>query len=202
MKKISKITIIGIIYILISISHVFASTAEIEIKASSTDVKVGDTVTITVSLNSEIGIEGFDSALQYDKSKLKLTNSGKISTDKFVDLSGEDEKTGEYRMTLLRNTTQDILVDPNLATLEFEVLKGCSKNETIKISEIALVDSNENLIDIEDKEIKLNVIDGGNFLSNNKFVILFLIAISAIVIIIVIKKIIANKKKNNKHKNR
>ena len=73
-------------------------------------------------------------------------------------------------------------------------LKECSKSQTIKISEIALVDSNENLINIEDKEIKLNIIDGGNSFSNNKFIILCLIGV--IVIIVFAKKMIAKGKKN------
>lgn len=194
MKKISKIVIIGIMYMLISILHVYGANVEISVNASSTDVKIGDTVTITVSLKSETGIEGIDSILQYDKSKLKLTNSSEIATKEFISLSGEDEKTGDFRMTLLKNTTQDILTESDVAILKFEVLEKCSKSEIINISEIALVDSNENLIDLEDKEIKLNIIDGGNFFSNNKFIILFLI--SVIVIIVFIKKMINKGKKN------
>lgn len=194
MKKISKIAIIVAICMLILISHVYAATAEIVTKVSSSDVKIGDIVTIVVSAKSEEGIEGIDSILQYDKTKLKLINTGEIATEKFISLSGENEKTGEYKMTLLRNTNQDILTETDVATLKFEILKECSKSETIKISEIALVDSNENLINIEDKEIKLNIIDGGNFFSNNKFIILCLIGV--IVIIVFVKKMIAKGKKN------
>lgn len=198
MKKICKITIIGIIYILISISHVYAATAEIVVKASSTDVKIGDIVTITVSVKNQAGIEGIDSILQYDKSKLKLTNSSEITTDKFLNLSGEDEKTGYYRLTLLSNTTQSILAETEVATLKFEILKGCSENEIIKISEIVLVDSNDNLIDIEDKEIQLNILNGGNFFSKNKIIILSIIIV--IIIIVFIKKMIFSEKKNSKNK--
>lgn len=199
MKKINKITIIGIIYILISIIHVYASTTEIITKASSTDLKIGDIVTITVSVKSEVGIEAIDSILQYDKSRLKLINSGENITDKLIDLSGEEEETGNYRMTFLNNTTQEVLTELDVAVLKFEVLNGSSRIETINLSKIALVDSNDNLINIEDKEIKLNIIDGGNVFSNNKFIILLLISLSVIVIIVVIKKISDN---TNKSKNK
>ena len=195
MKKINKIAIIGIIYILISILHVYASTTEIITKASSTDLKIGDIVTITVSVKSEAGIEAIDSILQYDKSSLKLINSGENITDKLINLSSEEEN-GNYRMTFLNNTTQEVLTELDVVELKFEVLKGSSKIETIKLFEIGVVDLNENLIKIEDEEIKLNVIDGGNVFSNNKFLIIFLISLSVIVIIVVIKKLRANTNKS------
>ena len=66
-KIITAIIIAILIMLLASIS--FAASGTVEFKPSTTEVKKGDTFTVTLSATSEDGINGIDTKYTYDSEK-------------------------------------------------------------------------------------------------------------------------------------
>lgn len=209
MKVLKKIAIIAIMLLLFTALNVYAGTTEAKLTASSSEVKVGDTVTVTLSGYRGNGIEGFDGVLEYDKTKLKLTNESSLAAEGFTSISGTDDLTGEFRLSLMYVGTGTGPAEGNLAELKFEVLDGAKENETlnIKLTDIQLIDSDNTGTKLEDIETNLKVVKdasdpggnntnttpGGNNNSNNNpgdypyagvgnsvFIVLFVVAIIAI----------------------
>ena len=202
MKVFKRIAIILIILLL----KVYAGTTEVKLTASSNEVKVGDTVTVTLSGVRGNGIEGFDGVLVYDKTKLKLTNESSLAAEGFSSISGTDDLTGEFRLSLMYIGTGTGPTEGNIAELKFEVLDAASENDTlnIKLTKIQLIDSDDTGTELEDVETNLKVVknesnpDGnnttpegnnnnpGNYpyagVENGAFIILFVVAIVAIAI--------------------
>lgn len=162
MRKYIKILLLSLIFILASILNVYAadvnteSGANITATADKTDVKVGNTVTINLLANCSSGIEGIDSTLEYDKTKLELQSVNVGS--KFSNMSGTDDATGKYKLTVISNSTES-LTSETFATLTFKVLETAKKDEklTITLSEIELGDSNDEWKTIADKNVTLTV---------------------------------------------
>ena len=170
MKVLKRIVIISIILLLCIALNVYAGTTEAKLTTSSNEVKVGDTVTVTLSGVRGNGIEGFDGVLVYDKTKLKLTNESSLAADGFTSVSGTDDLTGEFRLSLMYIGTGTGPTEGNIAKLKFEVLDGAKENDTlnIKLTKVQLIDSDNNGTDLEDVETNLKVVkDGSNPGGNN-----------------------------------
>ena len=170
MKVLKRIVIISIILLLCIALNVYAGTTEAKLTTSSNEVKVGDTVTVTLSGVRGNGIEGFDGVLVYDKTKLKLTNESSLAADGFTSVSGTDDLTGEFRLSLMYKGTGTGPTEGNIAELKFEVLDGAKENDTlnIKLTKVQLIDSDNNGTDLEDVETNLKVVkDGSNPGGNN-----------------------------------
>ena len=206
MKVFKRIAIVSIILLLCTTLKVYAGTTEVKLTASSNEVKVGDTVTVTLSGVRGNGIEGFDGVLVYDKTKVKLTNESSLAAEGFSSISGTDDLTGEFRLSLMYIGTGTGPTEGNIAELKFEVLDAASENDTlnIKLTKIQLIDSDDTGTELEDVETNLKVVknesnpDGnnttpegnnnnpGNYpyagVENGAFIILFVVAIVAIAI--------------------
>ncbi len=78
-KIITSIMIIATI--LFSVNFVNAATGSVNLNASSTSVKPGDTFTVTVSVNCEDGINGIQTTYSYDETKLELKSANVASTN-------------------------------------------------------------------------------------------------------------------------
>lgn len=167
MKKHIKITVISLIIALVSIVNVYAAgETDVTATADKTETKVEDTITINLSANCETGIEGIDSTLVYDKTKLELSN---LSVDaKFSNMSGTDDSTGEYKLTVISNS-EEILTSGIFATLEFKVLDTAKADETltIKLVGIEIGDSNDEWTTIDDKEITLKIVEENSGTDDN-----------------------------------
>lgn len=164
MKVLKRIAIMSIIFLLFTALNVYAGATEAKLTASSTEVKVGDTVTVTLSGYRGNGIEGFDGVLVYDKTKLKLTNESSLASEGFTSISGTDDLTGEFRLSLMYIGTGTGPAEGNLAELKFEILDGAKENDTlnIKLTKVQLVDSNNTGTELEDVETNLKVIKNGS----------------------------------------
>lgn len=158
MKKYLKITLIFLIVILVSSLNAYAveTTNSVTLASDKNEVKVGDIVTITISANCEDGIEGINSTLEYNKTKLEL--QGITVGEKFTNMSGTDDDTGEYKLTVITNS-EETLKTENFATLKFKVLDAVEKDEeiSVKLSKIELGDSNDKWTTLENQEVKLTV---------------------------------------------
>lgn len=160
MKVFKKVTSIMVIIILIMTLKVYAGTTEVKLTPPSANVKVGDTVTITLSAVRGNGIEGFDAVLTYDKTKLKLTNESQIALEGFTSLSGTDESTGEFKLSLMYVGSGTGPTEANLAELKFNVLDGAKVDDilNVKLAKIQLIDSEENGAKLDDTVAKLTVV--------------------------------------------
>lgn len=158
MKSIFKISFIAFILVLVSMANVFAIeiVADLEMDTNKTDVKVGEIVTINVSANCETGIEGIDSILEYDNTKLEL--QGVNIDTKFSNMSGVDDATGEYKLTVISNSTETIK-QSNIATITLKVLETVTEGEQLSVilSGIEIGDSNDEWTTIEDRQITLKL---------------------------------------------
>lgn len=159
MKKYLKITILTIIIMLISYANVYAGNATVTLTPSKTEVKVGDTFSVTLLVKCETGIEALDSTLQYDKTKLELTDT---TVDKnFADISGANASTGAYKLSFLWNSENDATKEVELVKLNFKVLDNVKANDSISISlsDIQLNDSDDKWIDIASQETTIKVVE-------------------------------------------
>lgn len=173
MKILNKIMLLLIIFLLCATVNVYAGETEAKLKASSTEVKVGEIVTVTLSGYRGNGIEGFDSVLEYDKTKLKLINENQLAGENYSSLSGTDDLTGEFRLSLMYVGEGVGPEKADLAELKFEVLDGAKVNDNlnIKLTDVQLIDSEGTGTDLEDVNVDLKVVKdeenpGGNTNTN------------------------------------
>ena len=172
MKLFKKIVLMVIVFLLCLTMKAYAGVTEVNLKTSSTEVKLGEKVTVTVSAVRGNGIEGFDAVLEYDKTKLKLTNEGSLAGENYSSLSGTDDLTGEFRVSLMYIGSGDGPAEADIAKLEFEVLDGAKVDDilSVKLTDIQLIDSELTGTEVEDKEVQIKVIKeetpGGNTNTN------------------------------------
>lgn len=156
MRKV-KITLLALIILLLSFTKVYAESAEATLTPDKTEVKAGDTVTVTMLVKCATGIEALDSTLKYDKKQLELTNT---TVDKsFKDLSGENASTGEYKLSFLFDGNE-APKQVEMVKLSFKVLDDVKANDTINValSNIQVNDSDDKWMEIENQSTTLKVV--------------------------------------------
>lgn len=164
--KIFRRTILIVTIILLSlVLKVYAGTIDVKLTPTSNNVKVGETVTVTLSVQHGNGVEGFDAILKYDETKLKLKNEEQLAQKDYTSVSGTDEATGDFRVTLIYAGAGKIApTQADIAKLEFEVLSGANVDDelSIKLESVQVIDSDDTGSDVEDAEIKLTVVKPDN----------------------------------------
>lgn len=171
MKKYKKIIFVIVVFILSITSNVYATddnmgdffseAGKITLKASNNSVKVGDTVTISLTASYENGIECVNSTLIYDETKLELTNME--MKNYFSNQSGEDAETGKFVLTALYGdigSPENAPTESEYIVLTFKVLDKVNTGEilSVKFSENEIIDPNLETILVENKEITFTVI--------------------------------------------
>lgn len=164
MKTFRKIILIVTIILLALTLKAYAGTIEVKLTPTSNEVKVGETVTVTLSVQHGNGVEGFDSVLKYDKTKLKLNNEEQLAQKDYMSMSGTDELTGDLKVSLIYSGTGTTPSQADIAKLEFEVLSGANVNDelSIKLESVQVIDSDDTGSDVEDVEVKLTVVEPDN----------------------------------------
>lgn len=136
MKK--SLFIIGaiIIAILANITIVKASsTPTVSLKTSSSQVKPGDTFTVTISVTCEDGINGIDTTYSYDENKLEYVSGSVANTNNWSSLSSDNQ------ITVICNSTSKI-TSADVYVLTFKVKDSATIGDTAKINTTdILVDS-------------------------------------------------------------
>ncbi|MBR3134663.1 MAG: hypothetical protein IKG56_04290 [Clostridia bacterium] len=126
MKKIILNVCILIVFILISLSKVYAASDSIELKSSSNSVKPGDTFTVTISAKSDKGINGIDTKLTYDTDKLELTESN-VADSKWASLGADSD------ITVMSNTSSKI-TSADIWRLTFKVKSSVANGSKANVS--------------------------------------------------------------------
>lgn len=116
-----------------------ASSANINLGASSEKVKVGDTFTVSIVGIADNNIAGLEANIEYDKDKLKIEN-------KTVGTGFYDYPAGENEVAIGLGSEENIELSKNatLCTFTFKVLEGAKTGETViefKDIKLALVNA-------------------------------------------------------------
>ena len=140
-------------------SCTFAATGTVDFKASTNQVKKGDTFTVTLSAQTEDGINGVDTKYTYNSEKLELVSSTLSDSTKWTNLgSGQD-------ITVISNSEQSVK-NANLYVLKFKVKDNASVGDILKVetNEILLdTDAQENSeVSIGAKKVEVTVIESSS----------------------------------------
>ena len=136
----------------------YAAEPSLQLKADVTEAKIGDTISIDVTAKNDNGIEGLDSILEYDSTKLEFTNKTDVED---ATMSQADGETGDYKLIILVNSASTV-TEKKLVTLKFKVLDKATVGETLKVTvkNIKMADSNENQNEIANQEVSIKVTSG------------------------------------------
>jgi len=172
MKKITIIALLAIIMIISTVLNVHAvdeptdevdnstSWGELIVTPSSTTAKVGDTITIILSVKSDTEIEGLTAFLAWDDTQLELINKDNlVAASGYVSISGFDEETKKFELVIFDNDDSKVFTEGDLVKLTFKVLDGAAEKEklSVALSEIELGDSNENWLEIDNRLVELSI---------------------------------------------
>lgn len=124
-KSIIILTIISTI-MLLSFSNVYAATGKVTLKSSSSEVKPGDTFTVTISASCDSGINGIDTKFTYDTDKLEMESS-MLSDSRFASLGSDQD------ITIISNTT-DKITSADIWKIVFKVKSTAKSGDSAKIT--------------------------------------------------------------------
>lgn len=134
MKKIFKYSLSIIIFSILLIMKVEASSALVSVTANKTSLVVGNNVTVTVKLSSSSPLGAWEYDLSYDSKKLKLT-SGEARVVGYVNDNNTKTKTYTYTFKALKSGTTTVTV-ANLSINAFDESKMSTSSlgkATIKV---------------------------------------------------------------------
>lgn len=130
-----------------------------QIVVSTENAVVGEEVTISVSLKNNTGICGMDFGINYDQTKLKLTEveRGTVLSNAFYMSSGTLDFM-PYRTILASSDKQDFTDDGVIVEFHFEVLETAETGFTpIEISD----DNQKKYVNVSDESLEIEEISGG-----------------------------------------
>ena len=160
--KIITANIIAIFIILLA-SISFAATGTVEFKSNTTEVKKGETFTVTLSATSEDGINGIDTKYTYDSEKLDLVSENVADTSNWSNIGASPD------ITIICNSTQSIK-NADIYILTFKVKDNVSAGSTIKIKTTdILLDTDaqtDSEVTITSKKLEITVKDSSEEKSN------------------------------------
>ena len=154
-SKIITITFITIFTILLSVTS-FASTGVVELKSSVTEVKKGDTFTVTLAATSEDGINAIDTTFTYNSEKLELVNEKLADSSKWSNLGTSPN------ITVICNSTESIK-SADIYILTFKVKDNVIAGDILKIETNSIIldtDAQTNSeVAISEKKVEVTVLN-------------------------------------------
>ena len=156
----SKLMIIGIVILLIltNTMAVYANTGTTATaQADKTQVKAGDTFTITLSANCPDGIGTLETNYTYDKDKLEL-KSEQVANANFFNLNLEDEQIMVEGLISVMGTSKQ----GDIYKITFQVKEDVEANSTIKVNfdkTVILAWNTDAEYEIDSQEVTLTVIE-------------------------------------------
>ena len=158
--KIFIINIMAIIIILMLSSAVSAATGTVEFKPNTNEVKKGEEFTVTLSANSEEGINGLNTSYAYDTEKLELVSEGLVDSAKWTNMETSPN------IFIICNSSQSIK-SADLYSIRFKVKDNVSAGDkiTIQTTEILLdtdAQQTDSSIMIPLKKIEITVKEDAN----------------------------------------
>ena len=131
------------------------SAATITVETVNKAVKVGDTVTLNVSIVGNPGFAGYTAKVGYDANKLTLKEVGNGT------FAGIFTPNASKNSVVLANTT-DSLGDGTLFTLKFTVKADCSNGAAVTIESAQFANAAQKAVSAEIVAGGINVTTGGS----------------------------------------
>lgn len=128
MKKRLMVIGLAILFMLTSVVTCYAATeTDVTLKLSKTEVKAGETFTVTLSATCPDGINGIDTTYTYDTEKLELVSANVASSD-FASLGTDNQ------ITVICTKSDESITSADIYVLTFKVKDGVAENSVAKIN--------------------------------------------------------------------
>lgn len=148
MKKVI-ITLLSIIFIISTITSVYAATGSINFGASSDTIIKGKTFTVTVAGTADSNITGMQAGLSYDTNKLSIES--KSAGQGYFDASSGNE------IAIGSTSAESLSKAGTLYTITFKVLETASEGETKISLTNAVLATAGGQIDPSNKEVTVTI---------------------------------------------
>ncbi len=136
MKKVkifvSALLAVSMIFALSIVSN--AASTSITARADKTNVSAGDTITVTVSLNSNPGVAGVDFVLSYDSSKLQLQDVAEGSAASGFSMASANSSGSSVKGAFLNTDGSSSSSTGALAKVTFKVISDSASTSSLGIS--------------------------------------------------------------------
>lgn len=191
MKKKELLTsLIVLLFIVIVCPHI-VSAKGIEMNTDKTEIKAGDTVTITIKIKDvgiDEGINSIQGQLIYSKDDWEQVNAEDIKSKNNWSMTYNNENTESEGKFILINFGLGETEEQELAQITLKSkTKIIGKNSEIKLSELYTTDG-EKMIEIEDQVKKIDIQGDMTTLLMILLPIIVILAILIITICIKVKK--------------
>lgn len=161
MKRISKIVILFVLIILLSMGSVYALGFNFSATPSETTVKQGDTVTINFGISNidagELGINTIEALLEYDKNIFEIVNSSSFEglNNWSITYNGETgENEGKFVAVILQN---GVTKNQDIGKLTLKVKENATDGQTQIVLKGIKTNDGTTEIPTVDQNIKINV---------------------------------------------
>ncbi len=149
MKKIKSLISILLAVFVVFTSCVVANAASASISAysSKTNVTSGDTITVTISLNSNPGIAGVNFTLSYNSAHLQYVSSSIGGAGNAFGLKNANQSGSAIKGAFMNVDGTESKSTGTLASITFKVISGASANSPLSLSASA-TDSSANNVSV------------------------------------------------------
>lgn len=149
MKKIKSLISILLAVFVVFTSCVVANAASASISAysSKTNVASGDTITVTISLNSNPGIAGVNFTLSYNSSHLQYVSSSIGGAGNSFGLKNANQSGSAIKGAFMNVDGSESTSTGTLATVTFKVISSAAANSPLSLSASA-TDSDANTVSV------------------------------------------------------
>lgn len=166
MKNKFLISFIYILFIICMKNYTYATTGISELRASSNQIKKGESFTVVLSVESEDGINGVDTKYIYDTEKLEVLSAEIVDPSNWSDMGKDND------ITVICNSTKDIK-NADIYKIAFRLKDNVKVGDKIKIetSDI-LLDTNaksNSTVDIKKKSVDLSIIDDKTVINDTNY---------------------------------
>lgn len=162
MKKIITFLIM-ITFVMFLVNISYASDSDVIAELSNTVVQLGDTITLSINI-SEVkdGIAGLQGKIVWDKSQLTYISSQ--VGNKFSTLNFNDDSKSESLGTFSVYGNEYVTTGETMFTVTFKVDSSLIKEipVIIDITQIKAEYQNAGTVDIQDKKVKLSIMNETN----------------------------------------
>ncbi len=130
------LSVLTVLIVLISTMTVgvFADSSRMGVSVSNSAAQKGDTVTVTVKVNSNPGIAGLDFVLNYDTSDLQYVSSSVGTVGNSFTLNGCNNTAGGVRGAFLNVDGKETGSTGTVATVKFKVISDKAKTSSVSLS--------------------------------------------------------------------
>ena len=146
-----------VIMLIISLMNVtYAVSGSVDLRTSASEVKKGETFTVTLVATSEDGINGVDTKYTYDADKLELISGGVVDSTSWSNLGGNSD------ITVICNSNQSIR-NAEIYSIKFKVKDSAPAGAVAKIETTGILLDTDSYVNsnvsISAKKVEITIKD-------------------------------------------